>query len=363
MKKSKILVLLMVLTMAAFVFAGCASEEPAAEEPAAEETATGETTTENALLAEAEADMLEQMGQLPEAGNGEKIGAVAFSMTNEFWVTVSEGYEAAAEEYGVTVDVVAAENEADEQSQYDAMMNLLSQDYDALAISAMTGTNLVPAVAEANKQGLTVVAVGTSLDEAAAEEAGASVAAFVNCDFYGQGYDGATWIMEQLGDEAEGAEVAVIAGQAGAANAELRKSGAEDAFNEAGANVVLTEYADWDRQKAYDMTTNLIQAHPEIRGIMCGNDDMALGCVEALKAADMLDQVKVVGTDFIEEAKESIKNGELSGTVVMSPYLFGKAGLILALQAIQGIEITVDELDTPYGFVTQENVDQYEGWK
>jgi D-allose transport system substrate-binding protein len=361
MKKTKILVLLMALAMVVCVLAGCGSEQPAEE--TTEEPAAEESVQENALLAEAEASMLEQLGQLPEAGNGEKIGAVAFSMTNEFWVTVSDGYKDAAEEYGCTVDVVAAENEADEQSQYDAMMNLLSKDYDALAISAMTGTNLVPAVAEANKQGLTVVAVGTSLDETAAKDAGASVAAFVTCDFYGQGYDGATWIMEQLGDEAEGAEVAVIAGQAGAANAELRKSGAEDAFNEAGANIVLTEYADWDRQKAYDMTTNLIQAHPELKGIMCGNDDMALGCVEALKAADMLDQVKVVGTDFIEEAKQSIKNGELSGTVVMSPYLFGKAGLILALQAIQGIEITVDELDTPYGFVTIDNVDDYEGWR
>lgn len=356
MKKSKLLVLVLALAMAMMVFAGCGADE---EQP--EQNAT--STIENEMLAQAEADMLEQLGELPEMGTGANIGAVAFSMTNEFWVTVSDGYKDAAEEYGVTVDVVAADDEANEQSQYDAMMNLLNKDYDALAISAMTGTNLVPAVAQANEQGLKVVAVGTSLDESAAADAGASVEAFVTCDFYGQGYDGAKWIMEQLGDEAEGAEVAVIAGQAGAANAEDRKAGAEDAFKEMGGNIVLTEYADWDRQAAYDITTNLVQAHPDLKGIMCGNDDMALGCVEALKAADMLDQVKVVGTDFIAEAKESIANGELSGTVVMSPYLFGKAGLILALQAIQGIDITVDVLNTPYGFVTIDNVDQYEGWK
>lgn len=359
MKKSKVLMLILALAMSMALFAGCGAQEAEEEAPAEEETAA----VENEMLKQAEEDMLAQMGQLPEAGTGVNIGAVAFSMTNEFWVTVSEGYEAAAEEYGVTVDVVAAENEADEQSQYDAMINLLNKDCDALAISAMTGTNLVPAVAQANEQGIKVVAVGTTLDEAAAEEAGAKVEAFVTCDFHGQGYDGAKWIMEQLGDEAEGAEVAVIAGQAGAANAEMRKAGAEEGFKEMGGNVVLSEYADWDRQKAYDMTTNLIQAHPNLKGIMCGNDDMALGAVEALKAANMLDQVKVVGTDFIAEAKESIENGELSGTVVMSPYLFGKAGLILALQAIQGIEITVDQLDTPYGFVTIDNVADYEGWK
>jgi ABC-type sugar transport system substrate-binding protein len=224
----------------------------------------------------------------------------------------------------------------------------------------MTGFNLVESVAKANEMGIPVVAVGTTLDPEAAADAGASVAAFVTSDFEAQGYLGAQYIMEQLGGAGK---VAVIEGQAGSDNSEQRKNGAIAGFEENGGEVVAVEAADWDRQKAYDIATNILQANPDLEGIMCANDEMALGVVEAMKAAGAKDQVKVVGIDFIDEAKTSIENGELDGSVVMSPYLFGKAGLILALKAVQGQEITEDMFWTPFALVNADNVGEYDGWK
>ena len=133
MKRSKLLLLLMVcLCAVCLVFTGCAQDEQPNTD---DQSQTGENdqngteddtfTITNELLKQAEADMLEALAPLPEMGNGEKIGAVAFSMTNPFWVTVQEGYEDAAKEYGVTVDVVASPDEADEQGQADAMTCLL----------------------------------------------------------------------------------------------------------------------------------------------------------------------------------------------------------------------------------------------
>lgn len=384
MKKFRSLIaLLLVCSLAIFALAGCTTKDdaaapaaaektaaqeqapsaeltPAAEESAAEASAESGSAITNALLKEAESSMLEALAPLPDKGNGEKIGAVAFSMTNPFWVTVQEGYEDAAAEYGVTVDVVAAPEEADEQGQADAMTALLAKDYDAFAVSCMTGYNLVEPVAQANELGIPVVAVGTTLDADAAADAGASVKAFVTSDFEKQGYLGAQYIMELLGGSGK---VAVIEGQAGADNSELRKNGAIAGFEENGGEVVAVEAADWDRQKAYDIASNILQANPDLKGIMCANDEMALGVVEAMKAAGVKDQVKVAGIDFIDEAKASIENGELDGSVVMSPYLFGKAGLILALKAIQGQEITVDTCWTPFALVNADNVGDYEGWK
>ncbi len=213
-------------------------------------------TITNELLKQAEADMLEALAPLPEMGNGEKIGAVAFSMTNPFWVTVQEGYEDAAKEYGVTVDVVASPDEADEQGQADAMTTLLAQDYDAFAVSAMTPFSLVNPVAEATKQGIPVVAVGTDIDKDAAADAGAEIVAFVTSDFEAQGEAGAAYIMELLGGSGK---VAVIEGQAGADNSEQRKRGAIAGFEANGGEIVAVEAADWDRQKAYDVATNILQ--------------------------------------------------------------------------------------------------------
>ena len=346
------------LLLCAVLAVGCGTEK--APEATGNSQKTPVSTIENALLRDAEAKMLEALAPLPKMGNGEKIGAVAFSMTNPFWVTVEEGYKDAAKEYGVTVDVVAAQKEADETGQAEAFNTLLAKDYNAFAISAMTPFNLVPSVANANKKGLKVVAVGTNIDAAAAKDAGAVVEAFVTSDFKEQGKMGAEYIMKKIGSPAK---VAVIQGQAGADNSEQRKQGAIEGFKAKGGEVVAVEAADWDAQKAYDIATNILKANPDLRGIMCANDEMALGVVEAMKAANKKDQVVVCGIDFIDNARQSIIAGELDGSVAMSPYLFGKAGLILSLKATQGQKIDTDIFWTPIGLITADNVAEYEGWK
>ena len=342
----------------------CTRSEAAGTDTASSENDKAERKSppviSNELLRQAESDMLKALSPLPKMGNGEKVGAVAFSMTNPFWVTVQEGYEDAAAEYGVIVDVAASPNEADEQGQADAMTALLAKDYNAFAISAMTPYCLVNESAQATKQGIPVVAVGTNLDAQAAADACAVISAFVTSDFEAQGKMGAAYIMKLLGGSGK---VAVIEGQAGADNSEQRKRGAIAGFEENGGEVVAVEAANWDRQKAYDTALNILQANPDLQGIMCANDEMALGVVEAMKSAGAKGKVKVVGIDFIEEEKNSIANGELDGSVVMSPYLFGKAGLLLALKAIQGQKIADDMFWTPFALVNAENVSKYDGWK
>ena len=116
----------------------------------------------------------------------------------------------------------------------------------------------------------------------------------------------------------------------------VSSSGLVEAFKKAGMDLLAVQAANFDRRQAYDLTAALADANPDLAGIACGNDIMALGAVEALKKKGMKDKVVVVGVDFIEEAKASIERGELDATVAMSPYLLGKAGTILSLKALRG---------------------------
>ena len=69
----------------------------------------------------------------------------------------------------------------------------------------------------------------------------------------------------------------------------------------------------WDRQLSYDAATNILQQNPDIVGFYANNDGMALGVVEAVKAAGKLqDKIAVIGTDGISDAYKSIKAGELT---------------------------------------------------
>ncbi|NSW83298.1 MAG: substrate-binding domain-containing protein [Syntrophothermus sp.] len=347
-----IISLLLVLTMV-ISLSGCASRpEPVTEGKV--------QPISNAAFKEAEAKLLDSLEPLPEKGKKYKLAALEITLANPFWVTMKQGYEDAAKEYGVEIDVLAAPKEDDINAQLDTLKTLVAKDYDAIAISAITPYNLISGVAEATKRGIPVIAVGTSVDQKAAAQQGAKVAAFITSDFTEQGRLGAQYIVDKI----KSGKVAIIEGLSGAAQGEARKNGAKEVFEKNPAiQLVSIQPGNWDRQKAYDITVNLIQAHPDLKGIFCANDVMALGAVEALKAKGKKQQVTVVGVDFIDEARKSIAKGELDATVAMSPYLFGKGGVLLALKVLQGHEITKDIYWTPLALVNKDNVNTFEGWR
>ena len=104
MKLKKLLGLGLALAMVVCFAVGCGGETQEETPQNNEEQQT--STIENQLLKEEEQKVLKTLAPLPEVGQGEKLAAVAFSMTNPFWITVSEGYEDAAQEYGVTLSLI-----------------------------------------------------------------------------------------------------------------------------------------------------------------------------------------------------------------------------------------------------------------
>ncbi len=337
--------------------AGCAGNKGAGNAPS---PAAPAANAANAAFNDAQTKLLDSLQPLPKATKQYKIAALEITLANPFWVTVKQGYEDAAKEYGVTVDVLAAPKENDVDSQLETLKTIVNKDYDAIAVSPITPLNLVPGVADATRKSIPVVAVGNNIDTEAAAKANATIKAFITSNFEDQGKLGAGFIANKIGS----GKVAIIEGLAGAAQGEARKKGAQETF-EANPNIkiVSIQAGDWDRQKAYNIAASLIQANPDLKGIYCANDVMAMGVVEALKAAGKKGQVVVTGNDFIDEAKTSIENGELDASVAMSPYLFGKGGIILALKVLEGQSVKQDIYWSPVALIDKDNVKTFDGWK
>lgn len=114
--------------------------------------------------------------------------------------------------------------------------------------------------------------------------------------------------------------------------------------------------------KAYNVATNLLQGNPDLKGIMCANDVMALAAVEAVEAAGKQGQVTVVGIDFIPQARDAIKAGRLAASVAQSPFLVGEMCARAAMLAAQGKSVP-SEAYIPIVLVSQENIGRMEGWK
>lgn len=355
---SVLLCMVMVMAMASGCAGGTEQKESKTEAKGQEEEQKGEPAEET-VFTKALAQVDEDLAPLPEKGTGKKLAAIESTLSNSFWVTMQEGYEEAAEEYGVTIDVQATDSDTDTAGQLDILNNMLVKDYEAIAVSPLTEDCLISGIVSANSNGVKIITTGNQVNEETLKEAGGKIDARITVEFYEQGVLGAEYIIDKLGGTGK---VAVIAGNEGATQSDARRDGAKETFEKAGMDVVAVEQCDFDAQKAYDAAAAIVEANPELAGIACGNDDMALGVVRALEEKDLKDKIVVVGVDFTEEAKAAIEKGSYDATVAMSPYLMGREGVIIMLKALEGQDVSEVGDSTPMAVVDAENVAQMSDW-
>ena len=150
------------------------------------------------------------------------------------------------------------------------------------------------------------------------------------------GYFGATELFKSFKTPNKGKIVALQGQLANSAQIE-RWAGLNKALKEfPGVEMVAYQSAEWNRAKAYEMLTSMLVAHPDIDGVWCANDEMAMGSIEALRAKGLAGKVKVSGADGQEDMVRAIVAGEAVATFYPDPTWQGGIGLSLALAAKQG---------------------------
>lgn len=367
MKKKRFFLALFLVTV--LIFSACANNEAPAEpveepveEPVAEpvdepvEGAELEPVTDTDFYDKAVLynDIIDQLGPIPKPTKDIRIGYTAKAFENEFWRAVKEGVENQLDEFnreGINIEgeVRAAMGESDEQGQLALMSDMVNQNYDAIIASPISDGNLIPAIENAKAQGIPLVnSIGGFVGE---------IPTYVGPRHYMSGEIAAEWIAEKLG--AEGGEVAVVVGMPIESAARSRTQGFEEWFanNAPQITVVATQNADWDRLKAKDVVDVWMRSHPDLKAIYANNDTMAMGALEAVKAAGKLDEVLIVGNDGTSEAYDSIRNGELAATVDIFPHFGGRISVDIALRLLGGQEVP-RVIWTNQALVDPTNVDQ-----
>ena len=276
------------------------------------------------------------------------VGGVSKTLTNEYWRSLGEGYQTYADKAGVEVVYQAAQSEGDQLGQLSIAENLISQGFNALLLSPQTDTNLQPAVERPKRKAIPVINVNDAVIPSAKHYVGN-----VQRD---NGVRVAKWFLK---NRPEGGKVAVIEGQAGVFAAGQRTKGFTETITEGGKfTVVASVPGNWDRQLAYDTAATILQQNPDLVGFYANNDGMALGVVEAVKAAGLQDKVVVFGTDGISDAYTSIRAGELTGTVDSFPVLTGEVAMEVALRLI-GKQHLPRVVSTPQALITKDNVETF----
>ena len=264
-----------------------------------------------------------------------RIALVMKSLANEFFETMAEGarahHEANAGDYDLVVN--GTRNESDLAQQVALVEQMVASGSDAIVIAPADSKALAPALARAQAAGVVIVNIDNRLDTDVAAEAGLQ-APFVGPD----NRDGARRVGEVLVARLEpGDRVAIIGGIPTAFNAQQRQAGFEEAMNAAGAEIVDVQSGGWEQAQANVVAAAMLREHPELRALLCANDNMALGALAARRQSGR-DDVLIVGFDHIDAAADLVAQGQILATADQHADQLAVFGIEAALEILGGGE-------------------------
>ncbi|OQR65013.1 transporter [Streptomyces maremycinicus] len=282
------------------------------------------------------------------ASTNPKVGLALSTLNNPFFVQIQSGAKAEAKKLGVDLTVTDAQNDASQQANQ--LQNFTSSGLDSIIVNPVDSDAASNSVKAADKAKIPVIAVDRGVNKA-------TVDALVASDNVAGGELAARTVAEKLGGTGK---IVILQGQAGTSAARERAEGfAKGLKAYPGIQVLAQQPADFDRTKGLDVMSNLLQAHPDVQGVIAANDEMALGAIKALgsKAGK---SVQVVGFDGTPDGLAAVKNGTLYASVAQQPSQLGRIAVDNALKALQGKKVA-ETVKVPVKVVTKENVAGFSG--
>lgn len=250
------------------------------------------------------------------------VALVVKTMNNPFFVEMARGAKEAADSLGMTLVVQAPSREIDTEQQMQIVENLVQRHVDVLAIVPNGSREIVPAVVKANAAGIPVLGVDSRIDAVTLQTAQGHIATFIGSDNADGGRIAGEFLAQRLGGTGP---VAVLEGVAGHETADARLRGFRDAIaKHPGMTIVSSQPANMERDLAFTVMQNTLQAHPDVKGVFAANDVMALGAVEAIAAAGKAGQVTVVGFDAQDDARQAMRDGKLAASIAQHPAEMGR---------------------------------------
>lgn len=291
---------------------------------------------------------------------------VGFSMktlVEERWQMEKAACEKYAEEYGIKLDVQCSNT--DSNLQISQVENMITNGVDVILICISDSGALANVLNDAHEQGIKIVVYDDVLDNTWAD-------AKIGYDFYQLGYANASAVAAQ---KVPGNYVFIYGEKSAGEPVQRMKQGMNDClqplFDEGNAAKVFEQYTtDWKAENAMAHVENAISTYGEdITAVICMNDGMASGAVQALKAAGMDGKVMVTGMDGEITAFQRIVKGSQFSTIAYNYDLCAKTAIETCIAIAKGEKLDTDLTENfgknefPWvavGFdvVTKDNIDE-----
>lgn len=255
----------------------------------------------------------------------ETIALAISTLDNPFFVTLKEGAEKKAKELGYNLVVLDSQN--DPAKELANVEDVTVRGAKVLLINPTDSEAVGNAVAVANKKHIPVI----TLDRGANK---GEVVSHIASDNIAGGKMAGDFIAQKVGQKAK---VIQLEGIAGTSAARERGEGFKQAVAANHFELLASQPADFDRTKGLNVMENLLASHGSAKAVFAQNDEMALGALRAIKAANK--DILVVGFDGTDDAVKAVEGGRLAATIAQQPEKIGELGVEAAQKVLKGEKV------------------------
>lgn len=238
------------------------------------------------------------------------IALVTKSLNNPFWDMMHAGAKEVAEANDINLTYLAPTKPYNLEEQTRLVEDLIEKKVDGIVLVPVDSAGMVSVIERVNQAGIPIALANTNAT-------GGDVVTFSAIENYEAMTLVAEYMVEQLGAQGK---VIILEGTPGSQTAIDRKQALDDVLaKNSGIEVLASQTAEFQRAKGMQVMENLLQTHPEIDAVLCANDEMALGAIEALDAAGRLESTLVSGFDANNDALKAVYEGRMVVTCDQQP--------------------------------------------
>jgi ribose transport system substrate-binding protein len=258
----------------------------------------------------------------------ETIALFTKNQTNPYFQTVRIAAQAAGKEMNVDVVDYIPTSPDSIPEQMSQIEDAITKRPSAAVFIPVDAKAMIPGIEKFNAAGIPVVNL---IDRSE----GGEFVSFMGCDDQAVAFQTARYLFQKMNGKGS---VIILEGQGGSSNNQKRMAGFKKAMEEfPGVRLVASQTANFQRNMALQVTENLLQAHPQLDGILAANDAMALGAIEALDAANR--KALVIGMNGTKEAIDAVKAGKLLATGDCDGFLQGCMGTMGAVRHLRNLPV------------------------
>jgi ribose transport system substrate-binding protein len=284
-----------------------------------------------------------------KAAGPKKVAVIVSTLNNPWFVVLAETAAAQAKLLGYETKIFDSQNNT--ALEADHFENAVVSGFDAILLNPTDSDGSIVNVLKAKEAAIPVFCMDREVNTSKAATSQILSDNYSGCVAIGKEF---VQDLQQKGNYVE------ILGIVGDNNTWNRSKGFHSVVDRyPGLKMVAQQSADFDRNKAMEVLESVLQAHPDINAVFCGNDAMAMGAYQALVAAGKEKEVGVYGFDGADDVMNAIRDGKIKATGLQSPETMAKTAAEYADAYFKGKRDFSQRVPVAVELVDADNIRDY----